>query len=177
MHEGRGGVQKGCLLWAGWVRWGQPLSAPWASGMPGFLGELQRSLGAWYPSASFSPGNLRRWGWGEAGNQHRRRGHFACCPPPAHHSGGSHILVLHAPGGLGGSTAGGCPHRGARGRCQHLMLFFRGPVQPGGRRRGGVLGGHQPPRQRCHGHHQPGGPAAGLPGRLGPRPRFALSRR
>lgn len=68
VHEGRGGVQKGCLLWAGWVRWGQPLSAPWPSGMAGFLRELQRSLGAWYPSASFSPGNLRRWGWGEAGN-------------------------------------------------------------------------------------------------------------
>lgn len=86
---------EGCLLWAGWVRWGQPLSAPWASGMAGFLRELQHSLGAWYPSASFSLGNLRRWGWGEAGKQHRRRGHLACCPPPAHHAGGSHICVLH----------------------------------------------------------------------------------
>lgn len=80
-----------------------------------------------------------------------------------------------------GPVQGGRHSPGTPLRCPRVMpalaVFCRGPVQPGGERRGGVLGGHQPPRQRCHGHHQPGRPAAGLPGQPGPGPRFALSRR
>lgn len=77
---------------------------------------LPRALSGHLVSLSFIfSGQSQEMGLGRGWKQHRRRGHLACCPPPAHHSGGSHILVLHAPGGLGGSMAGGCPHRGARG--------------------------------------------------------------